>query len=369
MSRFPDTRRPSDRLNRSTEYDGAAPKSSHRLTGVGDLVEAGIVPARRQPALAAVAARYAIAITPSQAESLPVSAAMRRQFIPDTPERLSRGDERADPIGDGAHSPVPGIVHRYPDRVLLMPTSLCATYCRYCFRREMVGGKEAMLNQPALARALDYIRANAGIWEVILSGGDPLILSPRRLRAIREALDGIDHVKVIRIHSRVPVSDPARVTDALIAALSGPKPVWIAVHVNHADELNAGAGAALAMLAQAGFPLVSQSVLLAGVNDDPGVLEALFRRLVELRVKPYYLHHLDPAPGTAHFRVDPARGQDIVEALRGPVSGLCQPNYMVDLPGGAGKVPLTRDRLQQGQVRSLAGEWLPVSTITPDDAG
>jgi lysine 2,3-aminomutase len=260
-----------------------------------------------------------------------------RQFVPDPREGLAAEGEVADPIGDGAHSPVEGIVHRYPDRVLLTPVLTCPAYCRFCFRRETVG--DGALGAAALEAALDYIRGHREIWEVILSGGDPLILSPRRLAAIVGALDAISHVETVRIHTRVPVADPARITEALVAALTAETPVWVVLHCNHPRELAAEARAACARLVGAGIPMLSQTVLLKGVNDDAATLEALFRALVRNRVKPYYLHHLDKARGTGHFRTALAEGQALMRRLRGNLSGLAIPTYMLDIPGGHGKAP------------------------------
>jgi lysine 2,3-aminomutase len=274
-----------------------------------------------------------------------------RQFVPDAAELETTPDELADPIGDDAHSPREGIVHRYPDRVLLKLTHVCAVYCRFCFRREMVGpDKPNALSAEALKAALDYIRDNSGIWEVILTGGDPLILSPRRLRAVMKDLAAIDHVKVVRIHTRMPVAEPLRVTPELVRALKAAgKAVYVAVHVNHARELSDDARAACARLADAGIPLLGQSVLLKGVNDTPEAMRDLMRACVENRIKPYYLHHGDLAPGTAHMRTDIATGQGLMRDLRGRVSGLCQPSYVLDIPGGHGKAPLGPNYLERSE--------------------
>ena len=297
----------------------------------------------RRVALDAVAARYAVALPPALADLIDANDPhdpIARQFVPDAAELDHRPEELNDPIGDDAHSPVEGIVHRYPDRVLLLPTHACAVYCRFCFRRERVGPGAEALTPDQLERALAYVAGDPRIWEVILSGGDPLVLSPRRLAAIVERLDRIPHVQVIRVHTRVPALDPARVGDELVAALAARKALWVVLHVNHARELELGAREACARIARAGIPMLAQTVLLAGVNDEPSALEELFRALVAMRVKPYYLHHLDRAPGTARFRTSLAAGQELVRGLRGRVSGLCQPTYVLDLPGGAGKVPV-----------------------------
>ena len=299
-----------------------------------------------------VAARYAVAVTPVIAALIdPENPAdpIARQFIPDMQELVATPGENADPIGDEAHSPVQGLVHRYPDRVLFKLVQVCAVYCRFCFRREMVGpGKPNALSDDAYRVALDYIRSHGEIWEVILTGGDPLMLSPRRLAEIMADLAAIEHVRIIRIHSRVPVADPRRVSAEMVSALKvAGATSWVAVHANHASEFSDAARGACARLADAGIPLVSQSVLLRGVNDDAAALEALMRTFVENRIKPYYLHHGDLAPGTAHLRTTLERGQELVRALRGRVSGLCQPEYVLDIPGGHGKAPVGPSYLSQ----------------------
>jgi len=308
-----------------------------------DFFAAGLVPRERRAGIAAVAARYALALTADVADLIDPADPhdpIARQFVPDAAELDRRPEEAADPIGDDAHSPVEGIVHRYPDRVLLKPLQVCAVYCRFCFRREVVGPGRA-LSPGKLAAALDYIRAHPEIWEVILTGGDPFVLSPRRLRAIVEALAAIAHVKVIRVHTRVPVVEPARVTGALVRALKASgRATYVVLHANHPRELTPTARAACARLIDAGIPMLSQSVLLRGVNDDAAVLGALMRALVECRIKPYYLHHGDLAPGTAHWRTGIDEGQALMRALRGRLSGLCQPTYVLDIPGGHGKSPI-----------------------------
>jgi lysine 2,3-aminomutase len=314
------------------------------LRSADDLTEAGIVSDGGAEALAAVAERYAVAITPAMAGLIdPADPAdpIARQFVPTPAELETSPVERADPIGDDAHEVTPGLIHRYPDRVLLKLTSVCAVYCRFCFRRETVGHGMGALAQPQIDAALAYIREHCEIWEVILSGGDPLVVSPRRLKALGAALAANDHVRVVRFHTRVPVVAPERVTDELALALTAAgKATWVAVHVNHPRELTPDARRSLARLSAAGASLVSQTVLLAGVNDEADVLAELMRALVESGVKPYYLHHADLAPGTAHFRASIARGRELMRALRGRVSGLCQPTYVLDVPGGFGKVPV-----------------------------
>jgi lysine 2,3-aminomutase len=332
------------------QQDIAMSPTSKTLRRPDDLIAAGLLPPERRAEIEAVAARYALAVTSDIAELIDVSDPrdpLARQFIPDPGELIVQAGEMVDPIGDDTHSPVEGIVHRYPDRVLLQPVHACAVYCRFCFRREVVGQGRA-LSRAELAGALGYIRAHGEIWEVILSGGDPLVLSPRRLAEIVAALAAIDHVKVVRVHTRVPVVQPARVTPAFVRALRVPgKATYVVLHANHARELTAAARAACARLVDAGIPMLGQSVLLRGVNDDAATLSELLRALVECRIKPYYLHHGDLAPGTAHWRTSIPEGQALLRALHGRFSGLCQPTYVLDIPGGHGKAPIGPSYLER----------------------
>src|SRR3954467_14958663 len=315
------------------------------LRTAADLVAHGLATPAAQVVLEEVGARYAIAVPPHLVDLIDPSDPndpIARQFVPRADELSVAAGETADPIGEDAHAPIPGIVHRYPDRVLLKLVHVCAVYCRFCFRREMVGpGKDSALSDAAYRAALDYIGANPAIWEVILTGGDPLMLSPRRLAEIMADLAAIDHVRIIRLHTRIPVADPGRVDDAMVAALKvAGATTWVALHANHPRELTDNARTACARMIDAGIPMVSQSVLLRGVNDDAATLEALMRAFVECRIKPYYLHHGDLAPGTAHLRTTLEQGQQLMRALRGRVSGLCQPDYVLDIPGGHGKAPV-----------------------------
>ncbi|MDX2238263.1 MAG: lysine-2,3-aminomutase-like protein [Hyphomonadaceae bacterium] len=301
---------------------------------------------RRTDALADVAARYAVSITPTlealidpHNERDPIAA----QFMPDVRELTTYPHETGDPIGDAPHSPVEGVVHRYRDRALLKLVHTCPVYCRFCFRREAVGpDKGRALGAAALERAFAYIEATPSLWEIILTGGDPFIVSPRRARAVTQRLAATPHVKIARWHTRVPVVAPERVSEDFVAALlADGVTTYVVLHANHPKEFSPAARTAIARLADAGIPLLSQTVLLRGVNDDVDTLESLMRAFVELRVKPYYLHHGDLAPGTAHFRTTIAAGQALAQALHDRASGLCQPSYVLDIPGGHGKAPLT----------------------------
>jgi lysine 2,3-aminomutase len=319
------------------------PAGSKALRSASALVEAQLIKPERLAALKNVALRYAVAVTPAVVDLIDPADPydpIALQFVPDERELESRPDEDADPIGDAAHSPVPGVVHRYPDRVLLKVVNVCAVYCRFCFRREMVGPGRGVLAGAALTAALDYIARTPDIWEVILTGGDPLLLPPRRLRDVATRLAAIDHLKVIRLHTRIPVAAPEQVTPVLLRALRSGKATYMVLHVNHPRELTDEARAACARVIDAGIPMLSQSVLLRGVNDDMETLGALMRALVECRIKPYYLHHADLAPGTAHLRTSIVEGQALMRALRGRYSGLCQPQYVLDIPGGHGKSPI-----------------------------
>ena len=316
------------------------PAGNKTLRNTSALLQAQLIKPGRVAALKNVASRYAVAITPALVDLIDAADPhdpIALQFVPDERELETHPEESADPIGDEAHSPVPGVVHRYPDRVLLKVINVCAVYCRFCFRREMVGPGRGALTGAALTAALDYIARTPKIWEVILTGGDPLVLPPRRLKDLMTRLAAIDHVKVIRLHTRIPVVAPERVTPALVRALRTGKATYMVLHANHPRELTEEARAACARVIDAGIPMLSQSVLLRGVNDNVETLGALMRVLVECRIKPYYLHHADLASGTAHLRTSIVEGQALMRALHGRYSGLCQSHYVLDIPGGHGK--------------------------------
>ena len=313
-----------------------------------------------------VAARYAVAITPAmQALIDPTDPndPIAKQFTPDPREALTAPDEISDPIGDDAHTPVKGVVHRYPDRCLLKLVHVCPVYCRFCFRREMVGPQgDGTLTGEELDAAIAYIESHPEIWEVIFTGGDPFLLSARRAREITQRLATIPHVKILRWHTRIPAVDPLRVTPDLVEAIkTEDATTYVVLHANHPRELTREARAAIARLVDAGIPMLSQTVLLKGVNDDADTLEALMRALVEARVKPYYLHHLDKAPGTSHFRCAIAEGRELVRELHQRASGLAQPTYVLDIPGGHGKAPLASSAVRETEdgyeVRDRNNDW------------
>lgn len=321
------------------------------------LLAAGLIAPTQRDAIAAVETRYAVAVPPALRVLIEYpDDPIGRQFIPHPDELVTAPHERADPIGDDALSPVKGIVHRYPDRALLKPLLICPVYCRFCFRREHVGPDGGLLTDAELDAAYAWLADHPAITEVILTGGDPFMLSPRRLGAIVAALSAIPHIETLRIHTRVPVAEPARVTPALVDALATERAMWVVLHANHACELTKPARAALRLVQAAAIPILGQSVLLRGVNDSAPALEALFRAMLAARVKPYYLHQLDPAPGTARFHVPIAEGQRLLAQLRGRVTGLAWPTYVLDIPGGHGKVPIGPGYLDpDGTVRDPGG--------------
>lgn len=327
---------------------GVAGQIKRSLRQVDELIKVGLADESQRSVLDVLARSHVTSITPAVAALIDISDPadpIARQYVPNGAELRVAAEERADPIGDDAFSPVKGVVHRYPDRALLKPILVCPVYCRFCFRREAVGDADGSLSPAELDEALAYMAGRPEIREIIVTGGDPLMLGVTRLAELVRRVAEIAHIEVLRFHSRVPVADPERITQALAASLRSTErlAVWVSVHVNHPRELSGPARAALKRLADAGVPLISQSVLLKGVNDDPMVLEELFRLLIRNRVRPYYLHHPDLTRGTSHFRPSIAEGQEIMRALRGRLSGIAQPTYVLDIPGGAGKVPVGPD--------------------------
>lgn len=266
---------------------------------------------------------------------------IRLQTLPQAEELLFDPRELTDPIGDRAHSPVPRITHRYPDRVLLYPTYQCAVYCRHCFRKESLSDASDQFSEELLQPALSYIAAHPEVQEVIVTGGDPLILSNQRLTYLRTQLEAIPHLRMIRFHTRVPVVTPQRVDQGLVQALKGRLMVCVVTHFNHPQEIVPACKDAAQTLREAGFVLLNQTVLLRGINDDAETLKTLCRELFyTLGIKPYYLHHCDLTRGLTHFRTTIEEGLDIMQKLRGYMSGPCVPQYVLDLPGGNGKIPL-----------------------------
>jgi lysine 2,3-aminomutase len=285
-----------------------------------------------------------VAITPFYAsliDEIDVSQPLRRMVVPVADESYCTADEDEDPLGEEHDSPVPGIVHRYPDRVLFLVTDSCATYCRYCTRSRIFGRHQKHLSNIDLwENAIAYIKKNPQIRDVLLSGGDPLTLSNSKLEWLLSRLKGISHVEMLRIGTKVPVVMPQRITTQLIYALKRFHPLWISIHVNHPDEITPEMSQACTRLANAGIPLGSQTVLLNKINDSVDTMKRLFHGLLKIRVKPYYLYQCDRIPGSSHFRTSVNTGLDLIKGLRGHTTGYAVPTYVIDAPGGGGKIPL-----------------------------
>lgn len=322
-----------------------------RLSSAQDLLAYGLIDEIAVQGIEKTKENFAIGVSDHLAALMaakPNNSALTKQYIPDIAELNFTDSESNDPIGDDVHSPVKGIVHRYPDRVLFKIANACAVYCRYCFRREMIGPGSDFLSARDTEEALEYIRSHPKIWEVILTGGDPLILSAKQLNKALQDLIAIDHVRLVRIHSRVPVADPERINNNVLEALkSCRKPLYLVLHINHKDEITQQVKDLMKQMSDAGCNLLSQSVLLRGVNDNVSTLEDLFRELIAHNVKPYYLHHPDKAKGTSHFRLPLYEGMSIYQKLLGRLSGICQPSYMLDIPGGHGKIPINHSYIEE----------------------
>ena len=316
----------------------------HAVASVADLERAlPLTDSERAGALRAEAQGMPLRITPyylALADPTDPRCPIRRQCVPDALEAEEVPGDLADPLGEAAHEVAPHLVQRYPDRVLLLATDRCAVYCRFCTRSRMVGGGEGAVSLAELAPAFAWLRAHPEVRDVIVSGGDPMAMATDRLVRVVEAVRAVPSVDTIRLATRVPVTLPMRVTPELLGALRPYHPLWVMTHFNHPKELTAEAVGACERLADAGFPVMNQTVLLAGVNDDAGVLEGLFRQLVRARVRPYYLLQGDPVRGTGHLRTPLARGVTLMGELQGRVSGIALPKFICDTPGGRGKVPL-----------------------------
>lgn len=345
----------------------AAPHWRRQLvTGARDvdaLVARGLVSAADAPALRLVVERYEMLVSDyylSLIDANDPECPIRKQALPDVAELVERAGERRDPIGDTAHGQAGILVHRYPDRALLFPTFRCPMFCRYCFRKVALNDEPIRLRQ-RLDEALDYLAAHPAIAEVILSGGDPLMLSDERLAELLGRLRAIQSVRRIRIHTRFPVTLPMRVGASLARILGEARPLYVVTHFNHPRELTVESSAALAHLVGAGVTVLNQSVLLRGVNADGAVLGALFEGLLDRQVRPYYLHHPDLTVGTQHFRVSIDEGLRIVAGLRGRLTGLAWPTYVIDIPGGGGKVPLDSHAVRRDA--TAPGVWWLTSPI------
>lgn len=334
--------------------------SNHKkITNLESLLEHQLISKDQIVPLKAVTEQLSVSITPQMLELIEEGHAypIFKQFVPDVQELKITPQELEDPIGDKAFSPIKGIVHRYPDRCLLKPVHVCAVYCRFCFRRDVIGSKTKGLSKSDLAKAYAYIAEHPDIWEVILTGGDPLILKPKGIQNIIASLDAIPHIEVLRIHTRIPIVDSQRITDEMLNALKSKKTLYIALHANHPSEFTEEAIKACHRLSEAGIPLLSQTVLLKGINDNVETLGQLMRTFVKNKIKPYYLHHGDLVKGTSHFRTSLHEGQALMKALRGRYSGLCQPTYVLDIPGGYGKVPVGHSYFVNNTIEDHEGQY------------
>ena len=303
----------------------------------------GMTPEERAGVLLAVESKLAMAITPYFFNLLDASdevCPIRRQVIPRLEETTTAPWETLDPVGEDAHSPVPGLVHRYPDRVLFLVTDRCAAYCRYCTRSRLVSNASGYDFHPEFDRQIAYIAEHPEIRDVLLSGGDPLLFNDEKLEYLLGRLRAIPHVEFLRIGSRVPIFLPQRITPELCAMLRQFHPLFVSVHTNHPRELTTEVREALGRLADAGIPLGNQSVLLRHVNDDPVVMKALVQKLLLCRVRPYYIYQCDLIAGSAHLRSTVSRGLEIMDSLRGHTTGYAVPQYVIDAPGGGGKIPV-----------------------------
>jgi lysine 2,3-aminomutase len=317
-----------------------------------------------------IARHFRVQITPYYAGLINSKGdALYRQVVPD-PAELEEDDGAADPLGEDQDSPVPSIVHRYPDRVLFLVSHLCASYCRFCTRKRKVGDPEK-IHPRYIEDGVDYIRAHPEVRDVVISGGDPLLLSDRRIEYILKLLRGIPHVEILRLGTRVPCYLPQRVTVGLAARLRKYHPLYVNVHFNHPDEITEESSRALGLLADAGIPLGNQAVLLKGVNDDPEIMKRLMQKLLTVRVRPYYIYQADCVKGTAHFRTTVEKGIEIMRALRGWTSGMAVPHYVIDAPGGGGKIPILPNYLhsvsdEQVVLRNYAGDLFVYPQVRPE---
>lgn len=287
--------------------------------------------------------RLSMAITPYFASLIDperFDCSLRRQVVPLIDEFYVSPNDMIDPCAEDKDSPVPGLVHRYPNRVLLLVTDQCAAYCRHCTRRRLINVKEEFISPYRLEDAFDYIRSNRKIIDVLISGGDPLMLNDEQIEAILRKLREIPHIEFLRIGTRVPVNLPQRITENLVSVLKKYSPIWMSIHFNHSKEITRRVKKACDLLSDNGIPLGSQTVLLKGINDRPSIMKRLMQDLLKIRVRPYYIYQCDPVRGTAHFRTPIATGINIIEKLRGHITGYAVPAYVVDAPGGGGKIPI-----------------------------
>jgi lysine 2,3-aminomutase len=321
----------------------------HRLTTSSQLKEMMELTPEEEAGCAFANQKLALAITPyffNLIDRTNPECPMRRQVIPQDGEMLVSEGEMPDSLGEDSHSPVPGLVHRYPDRVLFLVTDRCAAYCRYCTRSRLVSNAQDYNFHPEFEQGLSYIEGHPEVRDVLLSGGDPLLLSDRKIEYLLKRLRAIPHVEFIRIGSRIPVFLPQRITPGLCEIFKRHGPIWMSLHINHPRECTAELRKACDLLAFAGVPLGNQSVLLRGINDSATVMKSLVHTLLTMRVRPYYIYQMDLITGGAHFKVDVRKGIEIIRALRGHTTGYAVPQYVIDAPGGGGKVPLNPDYVE-----------------------
>jgi lysine 2,3-aminomutase len=326
-----------------TEWNDWRWQLRHRLTQLADLEAFIALDDEERRGVALAPSLFRIGITPYYASLMDPSrkdCPVRMQVVPLGREREVARGEYVDPLGEDGLSPVPSIVHRYPDRVLLLALDRCAVYCRHCNRRRLVGQDDGVIAKQQLETAIDYIRRTQQIRDVLISGGDPLTLSTEKLEWIVSSVRAVEHVDIVRIGTRVPVAMPMRIDDELVNMLKRYHPLYINTHFNHPKEITADAIAACNKLADAGIPLGNQTVLLRGINSDAKIIESLNRQLLKMRVKPYYLFQGDPVQGTDHLRTPVGAGIEIMERLRGRITGMGIPQLVIDAPGGGGKIPI-----------------------------
>ena len=327
-----------------TEWEDWHWQLRNRIVGIEDLKKIIQLSPEEEEGIKNSKGRLLMAITPYWASLMDPEkpyCPIRRQAVPRIDEFYTSPNDMVDPCGEDHDSPAPGLVHRYPDRALLLATEQCAMYCRHCTRRRLVGTEDELPAPHKLDQAYEYIRSNRKIRDVLISGGDPLTLSNERLEEIIKSVKSIPHVEFVRIGTRVPVTLPQRITEDLLLMLKKYSPIWMSIHFNHPKEITRRVKKACDMLSDAGIPLGSQTVLLKGINDKPYIMKKLMHELLKLRVRPYYIYQCDPVRGTAHFRTTISSGINIMEKLRGHTSGYAIPTYVVDAPGGGGKIPVT----------------------------
>ncbi|MDD2689653.1 MAG: KamA family radical SAM protein [Candidatus Omnitrophica bacterium] len=315
----------------------------HRIRSKEELSQIVRLTPEEEEGMKKASGRLSLAITPYWATLIdPQEPAcpLRRQAVPVISESIIGPHEMADPCAEDRDSPAPHLVHRYPDRVLLLATEHCAMYCRHCTRRRLVGEHEVSNSPSRFDAAIDYIKSNRKVRDVLISGGDPFVLEDEEIEGLIQKIRSISHVEFLRLGTRVPVTLPQRITPELVSMLKKYSPIWISIHFNHPKEITKRCKIACDMLSDAGIPLGSQTVLLKGINDRPFIMKKLMHDLLQIRVRPYYIYQCDPVKGTQHFRTPVAVGINIIEKLRGHTSGYAVPTYVIDGPGGGGKIPI-----------------------------